>query len=398
MGKKSRKRAAKAEPKRWTVALGARQALRYKQDLLANYRGNPYVHAMGVAEVETTLEHWRTMPGLGSQRRRLRRAILEYAGHNIAPDTPDLVNELARYDTNADHEMLTKAEIYVISPGMHAATVAAAETIEPADLETMPTEADLPSQDGLLVLPHIQLVKRAEGDTTADVRALTWRVKTVHTLKRNLTRRAAQISTWVDSDGPVQVPNFVAVRRAAKEHGHPLIGLMPEYGNTLYLERPHRSKRQLRRVLRMRQHYHDTLVDRWPDRSGQVVGQYTGSIIDDADGQFTSRYLYAFWRLCAQRIVTVDRRGELAERGPGLLPTDDEDDIRIVRLRSFSPHDDNAEPSGRQYRHRWIVRMHKVRQWYPSEQTHKVLWRGPYVKGPDGAPLLNEERVNALIR
>ena len=42
--------------------------------------------------------------------------------------------------------------------------------------------------------------------------------------------------------------------------------------------------------------------------------------------------------------------------------------------------------------------MHKVRQWYPSEQTHKILWSGPYVKGPAGAPLLNEERVNALMR
>jgi hypothetical protein len=42
--------------------------------------------------------------------------------------------------------------------------------------------------------------------------------------------------------------------------------------------------------------------------------------------------------------------------------------------------------------------MHKVRQWYTSEQTRKVLWRGPYVRGPAGAPLLTEERVNALVR
>jgi hypothetical protein len=25
---------------------------------------------------------------------------------------------------------------------------------------------------------------------------------------------------------------------------------------------------------------------------------------------------------------------------------------------------------------------HKVRQWYPSEQRHRVLYRGSYVKGP----------------
>jgi hypothetical protein len=42
--------------------------------------------------------------------------------------------------------------------------------------------------------------------------------------------------------------------------------------------------------------------------------------------------------------------------------------------------------------------MHKVRQWYPKEGTHKVLWRGPYIKGPAGAPLLSGEKVNALVR
>jgi hypothetical protein len=42
--------------------------------------------------------------------------------------------------------------------------------------------------------------------------------------------------------------------------------------------------------------------------------------------------------------------------------------------------------------------MHKVRQWYPSLQQHKVIYRGPYIKGPGDKPLLNEEAVRALIR
>jgi len=32
------------------------------------------------------------------------------------------------------------------------------------------------------------------------------------------------------------------------------------------------------------------------------------------------------------------------------------------------------------------VRMHKARQWYPSLQQHKVIYRGPYIKGPDDKP------------
>ena len=43
--------------------------------------------------------------------------------------------------------------------------------------------------------------------------------------------------------------------------------------------------------------------------------------------------------------------------------------------------------SGRGYRHRWLVLGHFRNQWYRSEQTHKVIWIAPYVKGPDDAPL-----------
>lgn len=37
--------------------------------------------------------------------------------------------------------------------------------------------------------------------------------------------------------------------------------------------------------------------------------------------------------------------------------------------------------------------MHKVRQWYPSRQEHRVIWRGPYIKGPVDAPLMVGEKT-----
>jgi hypothetical protein len=36
--------------------------------------------------------------------------------------------------------------------------------------------------------------------------------------------------------------------------------------------------------------------------------------------------------------------------------------------------------------HQFPVRMHKVRQYHPSLNRDKVIWRRPYIKGPDGAP------------
>lgn len=35
----------------------------------------------------------------------------------------------------------------------------------------------------------------------------------------------------------------------------------------------------------------------------------------------------------------------------------------------------------------------KVRQWYPGRQEHRVIWRGPYIKGPAGAPLMVGEKA-----
>ena len=40
--------------------------------------------------------------------------------------------------------------------------------------------------------------------------------------------------------------------------------------------------------------------------------------------------------------------------------------------------------------------MHKVRQYYPSTGEHKVIWLGPYIKGPDGSPLLIGPKAQAV--
>jgi hypothetical protein len=42
--------------------------------------------------------------------------------------------------------------------------------------------------------------------------------------------------------------------------------------------------------------------------------------------------------------------------------------------------------------------MHKVRQWYPSLQQNKVIYRGPFIKGDTGKPLLAGDVVRGLVR
>jgi hypothetical protein len=82
------------------------------------------------------------------------------------------------------------------------------------------------------------------------------------------------------------------------------------------------------------------------------------------------------------------------------------DRVRVIRLRAHADRmvgDQSGDQSGGagdargpRYHHRFPVRMHKVRQYYPSSGVHKVIWRGPYVKGPDGAPLLIDPKAQAV--
>ena len=130
----------------------------------------------------------------------------------------------------------------------------------------------------------------------------------------------------------------------------------------------------------------------------RVIGEYAaGSQVEDHDDTFMPRFLYAFWRLCEQRIATTDQAEVnhsarvLAERA-NVSP-----EVRIVRLRLAEQSGEPGHP-GREWHHRWVVRMHKVRQWYPSEQQHKIIYRGPYVKGPEDKPFLEGETVRGLIR
>ncbi|KUM67078.1 hypothetical protein [Streptomyces curacoi] len=59
-----------------------------------------------------------------------------------------------------------------------------------------------------------------------------------------------------------------------------------------------------------------------------------------------------------------------------------------------SPHPpDAAGETKRVCHHRWPVRMHKVRRWYSHRQEHRMIWRGPYIKGPADAPMMAGEKA-----
>jgi hypothetical protein len=74
-------------------------------------------------------------------------------------------------------------------------------------------------------------------------------------------------------------------------------------------------------------------------------------------------------------------------------------DVRIIRLRRAVTAAREAEQqggSGRDWQHRWVVRGHWRNHWYPKMQDHRPKWIAPYLKGPDGAPLIGGDKVTVV--
>lgn len=302
---------------------------------------------------------------------------------------------------------LAEADLYILSPQMCDVVIAAAQTLTLDDLGLL-TEDDLPSRSGLIVLPHPLLVRAINGDL-GDDRAYLW-----HTPMQMPKPApgggwdrvpAVRTSMYYDRHGPVRPDTFLDFAAHANAQGQPLPPLLLDAIRCRPFETPitdeqRRSMADFAAVAnRAGQQVRDYRRDHGIEDE-RVVGEYTpGTEINDTDDSFTGRFLYAFWRLCDQRIAAITdaeirHAARVTAQRAGVSP-----DVRIVQLRSADnasqlPTDDTSS----RWQHRWVVRMHKVRQWYPSEQRHKVIYRGPYLKGPDDKPLLGGETVRGLIR
>lgn len=310
-----------------------------------------------------------------------------------------LVTDEARY--------VAEAELYVLSPHMCDVVTAAALTLTREDLQQL-GEEDLPSPAGLVILPHPLLVRAVTGDL-GDDRAYTWytpaRIWPISAglLHARRAEPAVHMSLYHDAHGPVQPDSFIDYAARARAAGTPLPPLILNAKrcvpfHAVITDEQAADHDQFSRRTRHLGEIGRELGEARGDNENRVTGEYApGSEIDDSDDLFMPRFLFAFWRLCEQRIAVpehapVNHSAQVLAERAGVSAQ-----IRIVRLRhAEQPADPGA--SGREWKHRWTVRMHKVNQWYPSEGRHKVLYRGPYVKGPEGKPMLEGETVRGLVR
>lgn len=390
-----------ARLKQWTAARAARAAREARIATVAHLRNAPIARQWQ----EAKLQYAYQLAVEQVEGHRDVGMINLMGGMGFAPPYPPDWDGLVGLILDDEAAGLAATQLYVLSPSMCDVVLAAAQTLTLEDLSLL-SQDDLPSPTGLLVLPHPVLVRATNGDL-GDDRAYTWR--TPATLVRPSLRHrgvdelpAIRTSAYHDAHGPVRPDSFLDMAALAAAQGTPLPPLLLDamrnhpFGLAPTPLQLQALQDYIDRAARYGEANRAALTAQGQDES-RVEGEYhPGQIVDDHDLRHTERFLYAFWRLCAQEVAEVsdapvNHSARVTAERAGVAP-----EVRVVNVRTTDRPADSDPAGGRDWHHRWVVRMHKVRQWYPSEQRHKIIYRGPYVKGPAGKPLLGGEVVRAV--
>ncbi|WP_308047947.1 hypothetical protein [Streptomyces sp. TRM72054] len=412
MGKASRGKRERSRDKagQWTATAAARAAHRLRDQTQRSLLGNPWVQMTLASNIDNVITELYAvllnsdladMVGKPEGIERDAALSMTLGKQGYRPPWPGAAGEAASWQIRQIGKLLQQAEVLVISPAAHAAVMAAAATLEPADVSTLDRDRDILVPTGLLVLPEPVVVVNRTG-SLSDTKAFGWQFITQHQILPTAQYPGVQVTTFMDRDGPVQPAGWRQAVAQARASGSPLPPLMPDgmYGmrgdaclveeSTETMAGLSEQHRELQRALAQ--------ASEWRAEPVPETGEWGGGRVDDPYDDFTGRYMFAFWRLITQGVTAAGppqpaAGTHTAASGAGGSPPRDPD-VRVIRLAAPSPR--QSDPTGetkRVYHHRWPVRMHKVRQWYPSLQEHRVIRRGPYIKGPVDAPLMMGEKA-----
>jgi hypothetical protein len=123
-------------------------------------------------------------------------------------------------------------------------------------------------------------------------------------------------------------------------------------------------------------------------KEGDVPAPYTN----------TDRLMYALWLLLNQTITDVSEeyvRKTSAKRAWRMgLPGR----VSVIQLRR-TEYQQSDEHGSVDWQHRWIVRGHWRWQAYGAgRQERKRIWVNPFIKGPEGKPFMQSEKLYDLSR
>jgi hypothetical protein len=390
--------AGKQREKAWSLA-GAARAAREARIAAVRYMREAAIEREWHA---ATLAYGHQTRIAHSDNPDQARALL-FATMGYPPPYPDSWSQASAMMLADEARYLASADLYVLTPQMLDVVIAAAQSLTLADLALL-REDDLPSPSGVVVLPRPLITRHQSGSLYRDI-AFTWRSPSQVPLPRGMGFCRAELPAVRMSEYTIRSNrSFMQAARAQRTALPPML-LEVVWSLPLHPDTPDQVHDYDRLADALRglnvAYWQQETRNRKAAKPDQATGEYaSGAILDqDPDGTLGSRFLYAFWRLCEQQIGAVraapaGHSAQVTAARAGVNP-----DVRVVVLRRAGSSGRAAAQAGpHQWHHHWVVRMHKVRQWYPSLQQHKVIYRGPFVKGDMAKPLLGGEVVRGLVR
>jgi hypothetical protein len=138
----------------------------------------------------------------------------------------------------------------------------------------------------------------------------------------------------------------------------------------------------------------------WTVPSEEKAAQVLADGDEPVPGNNVIRYVHALWLLLNQTVTKVepedvDRPARRRATRKRLPPQ-----VTVIRLRREEGHYEPREGESLvEWQHRWIVRGHwRWQACGPNRSERRRIWVNPYVKGPEGAPLKQSEKVYSLDR
>jgi hypothetical protein len=298
----------------------------------------------------------------------LREAVVSGARLLHAEEFANLGVDAVKQAARTAH-YLQVADTYLVADQMMDLVLGAAVSLPSTSLSRL----DLPSPFGFVVLPQPVPISVALQDVKP------------HSLKEGDSFLSVDGYAWADHGEYVRVICF-SVPKHQPQDFHDFITLND---NEHHLLRGVLGERYLSSASWTLK-YEEMLWFSDKDEALKVAQSYW-----DMEA---SRWLVAFWALCRQTF------GEVTHASPDRASSrrwyrafKAEPRVRVVKLRRHKgPSDGHGDV---EWHHRWIVRGHWRQQPYgPGRSLVKAVWIAPYVKGPEGAPLLSTDKVNVLIR
>ncbi len=227
---------------------------------------------------------------------------------------------------------------------------------------TLPTfmlhQEDLPSLNGFVWLEHPILVKDINGKTLV-VRAFGW--NTTRIVFVDQAELSIIMMAWTDPRDPRD--------HAYSDWAHEVDEFAPPSG-------------LLSMLCGVFPIGEDWLKD--PTRPDPGLGKFFLSFL---------RFLHTPW-------ITTDRYTPDRHQAKRAIRTlDHVPEIHIVQLRRRRPTGSGETGTGNvDWSHRWLVDAHWRQQWYPSLGCHKPVLIAPYIKGPEGLPLVVHDKIFSVER